>query len=41
MNFDTRFVKPSSSGILRVENMATNPRCYLTCHGRNHNPESY
>jgi len=42
MNFDRRFVTPSSGGILRWEQ--TSPgrgRCYLTCHGRNHNPESY
>jgi len=41
MNFDTRFVTPSSSGLLRVDNLGTNPRCYLRCHGKNHNPESY
>jgi len=42
INFDLRFVTPSSSGILRWEQ--TSPgrgRCYLTCHGDNHNPESY
>ena len=42
INFDTRFVKPSSGGILRYDNQGTNRgRCYLTCHGQNHNPESY
>ncbi len=42
INFDRRFVTPSSGGILRWEQ--TSPgrgRCYLTCHGRNHNPEPY
>lgn len=42
VNFDRRFVTPSSSGQLRFEQ--TGPlqgRCYLTCHGRNHNPYSY
>jgi len=42
INFDKRFVTPSSSGILRWEQ--TTPghgRCYLTCHGDNHNPETY
>jgi len=42
INFDKRFVTPSSTGILRYE--STGPRsgrCYLTCHGRNHNPETY
>lgn len=42
VNFDRRFVTPSSSGILRWEQ--TSPgrgRCYLTCHGENHNPQTY
>lgn len=42
INFDRRFVTPSSTGILRWEQ--TTPghgRCYLRCHGENHNPESY
>ena len=42
INFDTRFVKPSSGGILRYDSQGANRgRCYLTCHGQNHNPESY
>lgn len=42
MNFDKRWVTPSSGGLLRWEQTATGKgRCYLTCHGRNHNPESY
>ncbi len=42
INFDTGVVRASSSGVLRFESTGTNHgRCYLTCHGRNHNPESY
>jgi len=42
INFDTIVVRPSSSGQLRFESTSTNHgRCYLTCHGRNHNPETY
>jgi hypothetical protein len=42
VNFDTRFVTPSSGGILRYDSQGANKgRCYLTCHGQNHNPESY
>lgn len=42
INFDTDVVTPSSSG--RLEFRQTSPRhgdCYLTCHGKNHNPENY
>jgi predicted CXXCH cytochrome family protein len=42
INFDKRFVTPSSGGVLRWDQ--TSPgrgRCFLTCHGRNHNPETY
>jgi predicted CXXCH cytochrome family protein len=42
INFDTTIVRPSSSGALRFESTGTNRgRCYLTCHGTNHNPLSY
>jgi predicted CXXCH cytochrome family protein len=42
MNFDKRFVSPSSSGILRFDDLGSGrARCYLTCHGANHNPFSY
>jgi len=42
INFDTTVVRPSSSGALRFESTGTNRgRCYLTCHGANHNPFSY
>ena len=42
VNFDTTIVGPSSSGALRFERTGTfRGRCYLTCHGKNHNPLSY
>jgi len=42
MNFDKRFVTPSSGGILRYDNLGGGgARCYLTCHSKNHNPLSY
>ena len=42
INFDTTIVLPSSSGARRFESTGTNAgRCYLTCHGKNHNPLSY
>lgn len=42
INFDRRFITPSSSGLLRFDDTGTRTgRCYLTCHGRNHNPETY
>jgi len=42
INFNTAVVSPSSSGILRYESTGTfSGRCYLSCHGQNHNPCSY
>jgi hypothetical protein len=42
INFDTSVVTPSSGGILRFETQgAFRGRCYLSCHGQNHNPLSY
>jgi predicted CXXCH cytochrome family protein len=42
MNFDRRFVTPSSGAVLRFEDLgAGRVRCYLTCHGKNHDPLSY
>ncbi|MDH4289768.1 MAG: hypothetical protein OEV65_13570, partial [Aquincola sp.] len=42
INFNTTVVTPSSGGVLRWESTGTNHgRCYMTCHGKNHNPESY
>jgi hypothetical protein len=42
INFDKRFVTPSSSGILRFDKTGTRTgRCYLTCHNKNHNPYTY
>jgi hypothetical protein len=41
-HFDKRFVTPSSGGLLRFDDQGTRKgRCYLTCHGKNHNPLSY
>jgi len=42
INFDKRFVTPSSGGLLRFDDLGVRTgRCYLTCHGKNHNPFSY
>ncbi len=42
INFNTGQVSPSSSNILRYESTGTfSGRCYLTCHGMNHNPCTY
>jgi len=42
INFNTSVVTTSSSGQLKYENMGIfKGRCYLTCHGKNHNPLSY
>lgn len=42
INFDTSIVGPTSSGALRWESTGLRRgRCYLVCHGENHNPESY
>ena len=42
INFDKRFVTPSSGGILRFDDLGNRTgRCYLTCHGKDHNPISY
>lgn len=42
INFNRTVVTPSSSGILRFDDLgARTGRCYLTCHGFNHNPISY
>ena len=42
INFDTSVVSPSSSGRLYFESTGTfSGTCYLSCHGKNHNPKSY
>lgn len=42
INFDLRFVTPSSSGALRFEDLGEGRgRCYLTCHTQDHNPKEY
>lgn len=42
INFDRRFVTPSQTGVLRFDDLgAGRVRCYLTCHGQDHDPKSY
>jgi len=42
INFDTSVVSPDNNGRLRFESTGTfKGRCYLNCHGKQHNPESY
>ncbi len=42
INFNTQVVTPSSSGRLEFVDRGTfSGSCYLTCHGENHNPQSY
>lgn len=42
VNFDRAIVGPSSGGALRFERTGTfSGRCYLICHGVDHNPRSY
>lgn len=42
INFQSTVVTNSSSGILKFEDQGLyKGRCYLTCHGKNHNPLSY
>ncbi len=42
INFDKRFVTPSSGGILRADITPGSPtRCWLTCHGKNHSATGY
>ena len=42
INFDTSVVSPNRSGLLKYETLGTFAgRCYLSCHGRSHNPKTY
>ena len=42
INFDRSVVSPNQSGLLRFESLGTFAgRCYLSCHGMEHNPRSY
>jgi hypothetical protein len=42
INFNTSVVSPNSAGLLRYESTGTfSGRCYLSCHGMNHNPCTY
>lgn len=42
INFRSSVVAPSSGGQLKYEDTGTRAgRCYLTCHGKDHNPKTY
>jgi len=42
INFDLNIVSPNSRGLLRFEDLGTfRGQCYLSCHGEDHDPESY
>ncbi len=42
INFDTSIVSPNSAGLLKYESLGTfTGRCFLSCHGQNHNPKTY
>jgi predicted CXXCH cytochrome family protein len=42
INFDKRVVTPTSGGVLRFDDLGGGSvSCYLTCHGKSHNPERY
>ena len=42
INFDLNIVSPNSSGLLMFEDLGTfRGQCYLSCHGKDHDPESY
>lgn len=42
INFDVTVVRPATSGALRFESTGVNRgRCYLSCHGKNHDPLTY
>ncbi|MCB0284941.1 MAG: hypothetical protein KDF60_20340, partial [Calditrichaeota bacterium] len=41
INFNTQIVQSTSGGLEFVDDGIFAGRCYLRCHGKNHNPESY
>jgi predicted CXXCH cytochrome family protein len=42
INFDLALSTPTTGGLLRFDDQGLyKGRCYLKCHGENHNPESY
>ena len=42
IDFDRTVVGPSSSGLLQYQRLgARSGTCYLTCHGKDHNPANY
>jgi hypothetical protein len=42
IDFDRTIIGPSSSGRLEYQRLGVrNGTCYLTCHGKDHNPATY
>ncbi|MBI5409915.1 MAG: hypothetical protein HZA14_11165 [Nitrospirae bacterium] len=42
INFDLTIVQPNARGALRFEDLGTfRGRCFLNCHGENHDPQEY
>jgi predicted CXXCH cytochrome family protein len=42
INFDLNIVAPNESGLLMFEDLGTfRGQCYLSCHGKDHDPENY
>jgi hypothetical protein len=42
IDFDRTIVGPSSSGMLEYQRLGVGTgTCYLTCHGKDHNPATY
>lgn len=42
INFNLNVVSPNASGLLKYEDLGTfTGRCYLSCHGQEHNPRTY
>jgi hypothetical protein len=42
INFDITIVRANSQGMLKFEDLGTRQgRCYLQCHGVDHNPKTY
>jgi len=41
INFDTNIVSPPSGGTLKFEVISGRGYCYVSCHGRTHNPAIY
>jgi len=42
INFRTDIVQPNGAGLLEFEDQGRfRGRCYLSCHGKDHNPKTY